>query len=541
MNYIFDINKLNELLKIQGKVYDNYISILNVPKKSNEYYKIIADTMRLSKKESELIMNLPELVSSLNRICTSVKFYYLSNSNDLSKAIFVLNRFDNVIDERCSSIIDSDELSDDVYFSDVLLINSIKNQIMISFASKSFNNNFYKDVDDFVKKVGMLGAYSNKAVSDKLVFENFDISSLETLNSFEMIEKFDTSFEVYNDIYFDIIYEQALDILMDIYTNCDIYYDNELYINIAFNISLLRFLLVNLSDEKFNKIRTLFNEDLKNSNIENNSISILSDVLNASLNERYSSELAELNSNILGNEYLRYATKLIKLEKTILDNYLNNEVNGNIIDNLFEIESEILSSICIDDFDLVYDLIDNDIDYIIDADIKTKYLIKMRLLNLMGLCDNICDEISSLNYDMILSNHLNRTLNIIYENEHEKFDDIYKEVFFIYPNLSNDLMIDFSDEVSSKILGFESSLNYNYDNNEQLYYLGINLINEIKELENNPSFISIYEFKIYEFNDIIGNVSDEYLYSLRDIIISSSIKVKDKFEILNNLEKRYKI
>lgn len=530
MNYIFDVEKLKELLLIQEKIYDCFNRILKTENKTENFYKLIGKIEKLSLKEDELISNLPYLIPSLERICASIRISYLSESNDIVKSKFVLSRFDNIISERCADL--EDDTLDVDFFERQSLFNEIKNHYYISFIKKMYFGECKDDLNNFMKELGLIGCYCKKNISDMLVHENFDFSMFKTDSFIELIKKLNVDPDMFSSMYYESLYNECIDVLTDMTVNYDFYYDNGFYKLIAYNVSLLKFLLVNISDNDYQNVRMLFNDDLSKSNFESNSIPILFDIFESVQCERYPSELYDHEKAFLDIDNI---IAFIKLEKVILDNFNKEEIDNRVLLNLFEYEKEIKSLINIneDNVDQIFEIIDKDIELFIEADEKSLYLIKNRIFNLFKEFSDLSPYIISKNYDMILSNHLIRTVYLMNNK------DICSDIKYLYPNVNWNYLMDYSDEVSSIMLGLNSVLDYSYDKSEQLYYLGVSLISELCDMEGKASFNSIFDFKIKQFDDIINNVSDEHLYLLRDEVINSSLSISSKFEKLKNLERRY--
>lgn len=544
MNIYFEYSLLYDLLTIQEEIFDCYDSLTEVDKGTDLFYKKIATLERLSKEEDEFFCKLPDLELSLSRICQSVRLSYLSSSTNNVKSMYVLNRFDSLINSKFSIVFD--DACDDFFLG----VNPLFKESSVSLIRQQFMKRYFLyllknsniDKKTMYNIVHMM-IFSDKCLSDEFIECNFDIQNFNTFKYNDFIEYLNVDSDSYDDAYYEIINEDALDEIMDIIVNYKSYSNNFI---LKQKSSYLKYLLINLKFSDFNMIRDLLFEDIKFLNLDSSG-ELLSDIFKDASRERitmlptFDDDIYNFNNGIADS-----IISLIKLEDIIFDYTFGIKNNESILNNLIEEERRMVSDIFIvsSEVDFVKSMILSDLDFFIDCDEKKKFLITSRI---RGLFPEIFDYSFSTvrkSFEMIMSNHIAKTLEKYYEqcDNINQYNDLYKAVMFSCPFLDRDFLVSFTDSFSCSVLGFESELNYSYDKNEQLYYLGINLLRELSFISDSlekSSLNSLFQFKLLEFNDIIDSVNDEYLWKLYDDIQSSSLKSNVHLMKIFSLKRKY--
>lgn len=495
MNYYF--GNVNDLILLEEKIFNEYNKLLNVKKGTKDFYVVIGNLEKLSLEEDKYLELLPDLISSIDRISLFIRNNLLNNNS------FILNRVYDLLNKK-SCIIDDNVDVKGNYFDRLSFYRKIKNNYYIKFIKSKYK------VDNYI---WIITSYCNKDISDELISLNFDFDRLDEHRMFDIIDDREMFFQMYNET----MYEDSLDILENIIIN---YSGKKLPFIYNYNLSFLKFLLTNISDLDFQKIYGRFNDDLSKIDCD---LSDLSDLFNSVYDERYSmiytKDIDMVN-----------LIELFKLEEVILERYRNcDEI---VISNLISFEREIISLINIDSYNAndIYNIIENDLESYINSDAEDLYLIKNRIFNLFSEFYDI--NCISKNYEMIISNHLVRTLD---NNKLSKLE--FRNILFMYPFLDNNFLMSYSDDISSMLLGLNSDLDYSYDKSEQLYHLGVKIIDELCDSESMLYLKKIIDFKIMEFDDIIDNVSDENLCLLREKLLTSSLSNDIKFNKLKKLER----
>ena len=496
MNYYFSLDYVKGLLLLEEKIFNEYQKLKIFKKGTKDFYKVIGNLEKLSFEEDKYLELIPDLISSIDRINIYVR-NNLANYNE-----FILNRFDDLLNKK-SCIIDNNSEEKGNYFERLSVYREIKNNYYIK---------YIKSICKDDSHMWLIPSYINKDISDELIRLNFDVDSLDESRIYDII--YDR--EIFVQMYDETMYDECLDLLEEMIIN---YSDKKLPLTNNYNFSFLKYLLVNISDLDFQKIYGRLSDDLSKIDYD---LSYLSDLFNFVYDERYSTIYTKDIDMV-------NLIELFKLEEVILEKYRN--CDDNVIGNLIEFESEFISLIDLDIVNDINNIIENDLELYINSDNEDLYLIKNRIFNLFSKFYYV--NCIFKNYETIISNHIVRTLDR-YNIELSNLE--FRNILFMYPFLDKKFLMSYSDDMSSMLLGLNSDLDYSYDKSEQLYYLGVRIIDELCDYENISYLDKIIDFKIMEFDDIISNVSDENLCLLREKLLSSSLS-DNKFIKLKNLER----
>lgn len=508
---------LTEYFKILEEEFVKFKSISNFSRSDDEFYEIISEIEDLCLKEEKYIDLFPKNIAILNDLSVSVHNFY--SNDDFDEKFFVLMRFDNTLEVLKADVEKetvSDEILNDEFYDSYDLFNTSREHFMREF------------IIDTSSKFGYLSAFSIKKISDELILNNFDLSKIK-LNDFNL------------ENYFENLAIDVQGKITDLISLSE--FANDSFVK-EYNMEIFKYMLLKIRDYDFDLIRY----DFENDKIYLNNISYFEilDMFRNAFNARI-----EMNNPVCLNvnmDLFDDLVSLIKLEEVLFSKYDSLNVSDlsclNSISSLLEFEKEIVLKLDIDKFnsEILYDVISSDIHFFLVNDYPTyiNKLISRRIKNLLPVFHNdVALGTFKKSYNEVVKNHIINSLceyrdvicDVPSDKESLKYIQVYKNIVFEYPELLNDIIMlnydfstlfSFDDESNSKMLGFKNSIEYFYDKDNQLFELAKEIIKELSEIlmdmEDNPELVSLYEFKICEFNDIINSVSTEHLYSLYDDI-----------------------
>ena len=522
---------INNLIEIMEKEFD-YFKSLSL-KDDDEFLKVVSLLSDLSLKENSYIAELPKDITSLDNLGTMVHDFY---KNDLSdKSFFVSLRLDSILDSLKADILDVslDDALDDYFYDGYETYN---------FAWDKFLRWFVKNNDEFC----FLASFSNKRISDILISNGFDFDKLDNLSSR------DDDFEFVN-FYEEQLYLEAQISLMSLVGTSEFDKSDLLF---RYNSELFKSLLLSMNDFDFDRFKNeVFGSNFyMDSAIYDEILSIFDDV----------SKVRSLDNPVnfsIDVKLFDNLVTLVKFEEVLFKKFVslnfNDEDSVRSFLSLIDYESELvaLASACGSYADELSDVLDGDIKLFLNDD-SLWSIISNRIKSLMPVFLDSSDGIEK-NCNYVMRNHIINSLeeykkfiyNAYSDDEAFEYVGVYKKVIFEYPDLFMDVVnmgFDFNilfsldDVVTSKLLGFNSSINYSFDKDNILYNRGLELIDEIAFLSNNSDLIADYQFKICEFGDIINNVSAEHLYSLEDKVRDLNVpKVRNKLLRKFNFQYKY--
>lgn len=226
---------------------------------------------------------------------------------------------------------------------------------------------------------------------------------------------------------------------------------------------------------------------------------------------------------------------LIKLEDKMYDLFNSLDFNSSEYDftTLYEfslLEKELVDKIEISSslIGILNDLLNNNMWIYLSGDVKEKsYVISHRLTNILPFYIDLKISPSQKrdSYNFIYRNHLIRSLNDLWaikeicndENIKKGFEQVFKRYYFINPILTDEYIslngsYNCLFDLPSNLSGLDD-LEYEYDENEQLFILGCDIISYLFDNEKHINYVIDYcefQFKINELLDIISKLSNEY-------------------------------
>lgn len=510
---------LEKIINIMEEIFDCYC-FLNVDMSS------ISKIEKLKMDEEKYISFLPKRISSLDEISIAVRNNYHCESS--VKKHFVMDRFDSFLELLKKNVEDSNISKDllDEEFYDSYQYNNLINKKIIT--------DLINEINDCKLKYFLV--YSNIEIENELIKKGFNVNNLGSISDDDLKSVIKNSF---NDLYEEVLNIHINRLLFEIIT---LYNNNDSDVLVSYNLEILKLLLKKLSDSSLKLLKS----KIKSSNlISDNKLKeeLLSYFSNVDFIYDDNEDLSiEKNLDI---DIFNRLVNLIKFEEVILSRYddldLSDKKSISTFMSLLDYEKEIIDSIVLyDDASKYVDIILNDSYFFFNDqmnDRKVK-LIGNRIFNYFPDFKELFNDMSIESYDLVVSNHI---VNSLYDYRikmcelssemFNKYVNTYKDILFIYPSLLNDViylncdftaLFSFDDDMCSNILniGSDRSIVYSYDKDIILYEIGKKIIFDLENIVNliddNPDLISLYEFKICEFNDIINNISLEHLYALED-------------------------
>lgn len=519
-------NLLIEYFNVLEDVYDKFMDISKLSRDDEDFYRLISEIESLFLLEEDYINKFPKNISFLNDLSFSVHNFY--RNDDYDKQYFVLLRFDNILEvlkadaerETISTEILDDEFCD---------------------SYESFNNSREFFMRDFISNTsldfGYLSAFTIKEISDELILNNFNLCKIKMIDFNE-------------ENYFDYLAIETRSLIINLISLSE-FANNSLVKK--YNTKLLKFMLLKLRDFDFEIIRNDFEND--NVFIDNISYPKILKLFENAFELR--SEQRKFLFHYVDMDSFDGLVSLIKLEEFIFNKISSLNVfdlsSLNSISSLLRYEQDVISKLNIEECDaeILYNVISCDINFFLVNDYSSyiSKLISRRIINLLPIfqSDTLSGTIGKT-YKQIIKNHIINSLceykkiicDIPFDEDVSRYIKVYINIIFEYPEILNDIIFlnyDFStlfcfdDEFNSNMLGLMNPIDYSYDKDNLLFNLAKNIINELYEIlvdmENNPELVSLYEFKICEFNDIINSVSTEhlcFLYEYIDTISNNDVK-----------------
>lgn len=553
MNYIYDSACVNRLIKISEELYLKYMDIIDVEYGSENFYKLIGELTRLSNIEDNILLSLPKAGRLIDDINNFIMQNYSCDDNLMHT--FVLNRINSNMCNLCA-LAEASELSntinDDIVDSQYT-INSINDDLYLSYILRL--NNVLNKTSNIEKKreirfIQLAYIFSFKNISDAFIGNNLCLDS-------ELIKEFDNTFndiDSYNSFMYlknNIAFNLCESLLMKNITLSNYYNAKNENLICFSNLLLFKSLLQDINDSDFIEIKNSFMIDFQDYNKDNYIINKLKKCFDIEYNYRFSNK-ANKSRQVLDASVISNLISLLKVEDTLYDKFMDLKLDGfdnfNVISSLIDFESGFIDDLDVnsENISIILSVIYRDLGFFVDVYNNSfkKNAIVQRLKNIIPYFRKVevANGVLEKNYDSIMSNHIVDSLKMFSGDL-----SIIKSYIFMYPNLSNDLvllngnysLIDrFSDDITSVSLGNNDVFEYCYDKSEQLYKLYSVIIDDLFRYSDKyeSEWIDLFNFKICELSDIIDSVSDEHLFQIKDEILAfDDGMIKEKvLSLLNN-------
>ena len=503
----------------------------------NSYNDEVERLKLFYKKENLLISKIPDDIDFYNYLFEVLK----KSSFGLKSENIVLSRFRSILYNNYLSLkpkyegVNINE-EDDFYDGEIIELKAkvfIRDNLLIEYL-KSFDEPMQiMDRKNYVffNRIRLYNVFLNKNLFDFWIKSGFDFDNINYCTDDEAIKYLNIS----KDDYYYLLNETVSDCCCNLLTDCfsDVKKSKS---NITVQDSFFNFifLLKKLSTESLMSIKSEMYDVYKSVG----DYGILSDVLDAIDGELENRDVMIQNENekfLIDSTLFDKIINLVKLEDKIFDLYSGvdfNSINNDLtmLNEYILFEKDLIKEIDVSSslITILNDLFENSLWIYLTGDVdKKSYIISQRLSNLFPFYKDLkilpSQKIES--YNFIYKNHLVRSLNNLWNLKLECKDDVlkagleevYSFYYFINPDLTDELLaLDGSHtliyDLPEDLSGLDD-IEYKYDQNEQLYNLGCEIISYIFDNEDNINSVfdySEYQFKINELIDIISNLSLNY-------------------------------
>ena len=539
MGQVFNTKVIQSVLNIEENMLNSIkkISEFNDFSDINSYNDEVERLKLFYKKENLLISKIPDDIDFYNYLFEVLK----KSSFGLKSENIVLSRFRSILYNNYLSLkpkyegVNINE-EDDFYDGEIIELKAkvfIRDNLLIEYL-KSFDEPMQiMDRKNYVffNRIRLYNVFLNKNLFDFWIKSGFDFDNINYCTDDEAIKYLNIS----KDDYYYLLNETVSDCCCNLLTDCfsDVKKSKS---NITVQDSFFNFifLLKKLSTESLMSIKSEMYDVYKSVG----DYGILSDVLDAIDGELENRDVMIQNENekfLIDSTLFDKIINLVKLEDKIFDLYsgvdfnsINNDLN--MLNEYILFEKDLIKEIDVSSslITILNDLFENSLWIYLTGDVdKKSYIISQRLSNLFPFYKDLkilpSQKIES--YNFIYKNHLVRSLNNLWNLKLECKDDVlkagleevYSFYYFINPDLTDELLaLDGSHtliyDLPEDLSGLDD-IEYKYDQNEQLYNLGCEIISYIFDNEDNINSVfdySEYQFKINELIDIISNLSLNY-------------------------------
>lgn len=539
MGQVFNTKVIQSVLNIEENILNSIkkISEFNDFSDINSYNDEVERLKLFYKKENLLISKIPDDIDFYNYLFEILK----KSSFGLKDENIVLSRFRSILYNNYLSLkpkyegVNINE-EDDFYDGEIIELKSkvfIRDNLLIEYL-KSFDVPMQiMDRKNYVffNRIRLYNVFLNKNLFDFWIKSGFDFDNINYCTDDEAIKYLNIS----KDDYYYLLNETVSDCCCNLLTDCfsDVKKSKS---NITVQDSFFNFifLLKKLSTESLMSIKSEMYDVYKSVG----DYGILSDVLDAIDGELENRDVMIQNENenfLIDSTLFDKIINLVKLEDKIFDLYSGvdfNSINNDLtmLNEYILFEKDLIKEIDVSSslITILNDLFENSLWIYLTGDVdKKSYIISQRLSNLFPFYKDLkilpSQKIES--YNFIYKNHLVRSLNNLWNLKLECKDDVLKagleEVYSFYYFINTDLTDEFLALDGSHTLIYDlpedlsglDDIEYKYDQNEQLYNLGCEIISYIFDNEDNINSVfdySEYQFKINELIDIISNLSLNY-------------------------------
>ena len=539
MGQVFNTKVIQSVLNIEENILNSIkkISEFNDFSDINSYNDEVERLKLFYKKENLLISKIPDDIDFYNYLFEVLK----KSSFGLKSENIVLSRFRSILYNNYLSLkpkyegVNINE-EDDFYDGEIIELKAkvfIRDNLLIEYL-KSFDEPMQiMDRKNYVffNRIRLYNVFLNKNLFDFWIKSGFDFDNINYCTDDEAIKYLNIS----KDDYYYLLNETVSDCCCNLLTDCfsDVKKSKS---NITVQDSFFNFifLLKKLSTESLMSIKSEMYDVYKSVG----DYGILSDVLDAIDGELENRDVMIQNENekfLIDSTLFDKIINLVKLEDKIFDLYSGvdfNSINNDLtmLNEYILFEKDLIKEIDVSSslITILNDLFENSLWIYLTGDVdKKSYIISQRLSNLFPFYKDLkilpSQKIES--YNFIYKNHLVRSLNNLWNLKLECKDDVlkagleevYSFYYFINPDLTDELLaLDGSHtliyDLPEDLSGLDD-IEYKYDQNEQLYNLGCEIISYIFDNEDNINSVfdySEYQFKINELIDIISNLSLNY-------------------------------
>ena len=539
MGQMFNTNVIYNIINIESKMLNSIkkISDMNDLADINYYNSEIEKLKLYYKKELFLLSKIPDDIDFYNYL-----FELLKKSNfEINDESIVLSRFRNILYNNFLNLKSNSEFvtdidEDDYYDDELFELKSklfIRDNLLIEYL-KSFDgpmNNCDEKSYVIFNKIRFYNIFLNRNLFDFWIKSNFDFNVINYCSNEEVVDYLDISKEEYYYLLNDTISESCSNLLTCIFSDVRKPKSNIIIQDSFFNF---KFLIKKLSTESVKAIKNEM-DDVYSSVGKYGLLSDVIESLDYELSKRDDLDKNEDRNISIDPIIFDKIINLVKLEDMIFDLYSKIDFNSsdNDLGKLNELvlfEKDLVKELSVSPnlLFLVNDLLSNNLWIYLTGDSDDKgFVISQRISNLLPFYKDlkISPSQSIDSYNFIYKNHMIRSLNDLWELKSESDDDIikngfekiYKFYYYINPELTDEFLAlngnhNLLFDLTSDLSGLDP-VEYQYDQDEQLFNLGCEIISFIFDNEDNINSVldySEFQFKINELMDIISNLSNSY-------------------------------
>lgn len=539
MGQMFNTKIIYNVLSIEEKMLDSLKKISEFHDFSdiNNYNNEIDKLKLYYRKENYLLSKIPDDINLYNYLFEVLK----KSSFGLENEDIILSRFRNILYNNYLSLQPKYEGinfngEDDYYDAEMYELKAklfVRDNLLFEYI-KSFDDIIHYDNDKnyvFFNRIRLYNVFLNKNLFYFWIKNCFDFDNINFCTDDEAIQFLNLSKDDYYYLLNETVSDICSSLLTGVFSDVKKSKSNIIVQDSFFNFI---FLLKKLSTESVMAIK----EKMENVYDSIGNYGILSDVIDVIDEELDKREDLVKDNN---DEFLIDSTlfdniiNLVKLEDKIFDIF--NVVDFNSSKNNLEklsmsilLEKDLVKDIYISSslVTILNDLFNNSLWIYLTGDVDEKvFMITQRITNLLPFYKDIKMSPSQKaeSYKFIYRNHLIRSLKNLWKLKNDCKDNIiknglektYKLYYFINPELTDDLLAlngchTLLFDLNSDLSGLDS-FEYRYDQDEQLFNLGCEIISYIFESENKINSVldySVFQFKINELLDVISNLSVPY-------------------------------
>ena len=552
MGQMFNTKVIQSVLNIEERLLDSIKKISSFQDFSDiNYYNDEIEKIKLYyRKEKFLISKIPDDIDFYNYLFEILK----KSSFGLDNENIIVSRFRNILYNNYLQLQPKYDginfsIEDDFYDDEMLELKAklfIRDNLLIEYL-KSFDKPMQecdKKSYNIFNRIRLYNIFLNKNLFDFWIINGFDFDKINFCNDDDVIEYLNISKDDYYYLFNDTISEVCASLLMGIFSDVKKPKSN---ITVQDSFLNFKFLIKKLSTESVLAIK----KEMDDVYSSVGGYGLLTDVLHTLDNELSSREDinmdAERENIVIDSTLFNNIISLVKLEDKIYDLYNDidfNSTNNDLskLNSFILLEKDLVNKIDVSPtlITILNDLFNDNIWIYVNGDVNLKgNIIYQRITNLFPFYKELKISPSQKvdSYNFIYKNHLIRSLNDLWQLKNEAEDDvirnslemIYRFYYFINPDLTDELLALNGNhtllfDLPSDLSGFDD-LEYGYDQNEQLFDLGCEVISYIFDNEDKINSVLDYcefQFKINELMDIISNLSISYNKKLYNYLMGYS-------------------
>lgn len=539
---MYDANVVDKFIGIEKKILKSFIKLCCYRKNFDLFNREMSFLSNvLLKKEDILISKLPVSDVILYNILDNIIDNKSNFFDNECVGYFVLQRIKSIVDGLI--MVFDDEYKDvDCHKEKCYINNNLSVQLLYSISQDD------GELGEMLEIAKYYEVYTSKSLSDKLVDFGFDFKNLKYLKDSELSMRLDVDNNDYYLIKNDGIYDSLKDLTYDL---LDVFSDGDESYILSYMLFKFKFLIHTISDDKL----SLFNKffcNMVNSVSDDQFIHGFMFTLTYELNRRGLNKEKNEYCKPIFEPNLSYIIDLIKLEGKIYElfNLIDFDcVSEDILSclrNYISMEGYLVSNIKIDDSNesILKSMFESDLSFFLAFEDDVLSLISRRIFNVVPYFNkkNVSPTQSFLSYDYINKNHIVRSLKkfvFVLADGDDKYLKFFKDIIFVNDFLTYDFLItgnymmfeDVSDSLVCDILDIKP-IEYSFDKSEQLLTLADEIISDVSIYDGDDE--AYVFFKLAELEDIVDNLSEEYLFELKENVIPSGFYDK---KIIKKVEK----